>query len=85
MNVNHISLQRPPLYFLFYFFEIPEIFSYKTPDLEYVNFATPCITNENHQILVTYLVKENKKIYVHTMNFIAYYFQRCNNFCFLCC
>jgi hypothetical protein len=36
MNVNH-------LYFLFYFFEIPEIFPYKTPDLEYVNFATPCI------------------------------------------
>jgi hypothetical protein len=34
----------PPLYFLFYFFEIPEIFSYKTPDLEYNNFATPCIT-----------------------------------------
>jgi hypothetical protein len=31
------------LYFLFYFFEIPEIFPYKTPDLEYVNFATPCI------------------------------------------
>jgi hypothetical protein len=39
---THISLQRPPLYFLFYFFEIPEIFPYKTPDLEYVNFATPC-------------------------------------------
>jgi hypothetical protein len=34
MNVNH-------LYFLFYFFEIPEIFPYKTPDLEYVNFGTP--------------------------------------------
>jgi hypothetical protein len=29
--------------FLFYFFEIPEIFPYKTPDLEYINFATPCI------------------------------------------
>jgi hypothetical protein len=29
--------------FLFYFFEIPEIFPYKTPDLEYVNFATPCM------------------------------------------
>jgi hypothetical protein len=28
-------------YFLFYFFEISEIFPYKTPDLEYVNFATP--------------------------------------------
>jgi hypothetical protein len=40
---THISLERPPLYFLFYFFEIPEIFPYKTPDLEYVNFATPCI------------------------------------------
>jgi hypothetical protein len=34
---------KTPLYFLFYFFEIPEIFPYKTPDLEYVNFATPCI------------------------------------------
>jgi hypothetical protein len=31
------------LYFLFYFLEIPEIFPYKTPDLEYVNFATPCM------------------------------------------
>jgi hypothetical protein len=41
---THISLKRPPpLYFLFYFFEIPEIFPYKTPDLEYVNIATPCI------------------------------------------
>jgi hypothetical protein len=34
---------KTPLYFLFYFFETPEIFPYKTPDLEYVNFATPCI------------------------------------------
>jgi hypothetical protein len=45
-NLNfqtHISLKRPPLYFLFYFFEIPEIFPYKTTDLEYVNFATPYI------------------------------------------
>jgi hypothetical protein len=34
---------KTPLCFLLYFFEIPEIFPYKTPDLEYVNFATPCI------------------------------------------
>jgi hypothetical protein len=38
------SLNLPTLYFLFYFFEIPEIFPYKTPDLEYVNFATSCIS-----------------------------------------
>jgi hypothetical protein len=38
---THISLY---IYiFLFYFFEAPEIFPYKTPDLEYVNFATPCM------------------------------------------
>jgi hypothetical protein len=58
MNINHLYLlfeenmmkslnlqthiSPPPLYFLFYFFEISEIFQYKTPDLEYVNFATPC-------------------------------------------
>jgi hypothetical protein len=45
-NLNlqtHIFVKTPPLYFLFYFFEIPEIFPYQTPDLEYVNFATPCI------------------------------------------
>jgi hypothetical protein len=34
---------KTPLYFLFYFSEIPDIFPYKTLDLEYVNFATPCI------------------------------------------
>jgi hypothetical protein len=38
----------PPQYFLFYFFEIPEIFPYKTPDLEYVNFATPCIMSDEY-------------------------------------
>jgi hypothetical protein len=49
---THISLQSPPLYFLFYFFEIPEIFSFKTPNLEYVNFATPCIINYFFMYLV---------------------------------
>jgi hypothetical protein len=54
MNVNHLyflfeenmmkslNLQTHiSLYFLFCFFEIPEMFPNKTPDLEYVNFATP--------------------------------------------
>jgi hypothetical protein len=46
LNFRPIYLCKdPPLYFLFYFFEIPEIFPYKTADLEYVNFATPCITS----------------------------------------
>jgi hypothetical protein len=58
MNVNH-------LYFLFeenmmkslkdiwvyIFVKIPEIFPSKTPDLEYVNFATPCITFHHPQPL----------------------------------
>jgi hypothetical protein len=40
---THIFVKTPHLRFLFYFFGIPEIFSYKTPDLEYVNLATPCM------------------------------------------
>jgi hypothetical protein len=41
----YVCKDTPPLYFLFYFSGIPEIFPYKTPDLEYVNFATPCTKN----------------------------------------
>jgi hypothetical protein len=39
----YLCKDPPPVFF--YFLEIPEIFPYKTPDLEYVNFATPCITS----------------------------------------
>jgi hypothetical protein len=38
----YIFVTTPPIFFIL-FFEIPEIFPYKTPDLEYVNFATSCI------------------------------------------
>jgi hypothetical protein len=38
----YIFVKTTPIFF-FYFFGIPEIIPYKTPDLEYVNFATPCI------------------------------------------
>jgi hypothetical protein len=40
-----VKTPPPPTFFIL-FFEIPEIFSYKTPDLEYVNFATPCIISK---------------------------------------
>jgi hypothetical protein len=66
MNVNHLYLLfeknmmkslklQTPLYFLFYFFEIPEIFLYKTPDLEYVNFATSCILFFLQTFITNYL------------------------------
>jgi hypothetical protein len=51
---------KTPLYFLFYLFEIPEIFPYKTPDLEYVNFATPCIRSQGETVIDYGIVNEEE-------------------------
>jgi hypothetical protein len=51
---THISLSSPPLYFLFYFFEIPEIFPYKTPTWNMLILRHPVgISRVKYDILST--------------------------------